>query len=108
MTHDDASTILVVGDDAATGTFLADSRPAPRVRTSVAPGVPPRRARPALAEGVRARADARERADAGLHQGGAVALDLGLQVAGLDADARFPRLPPAPQARHPRRPLRGQ
>ena len=64
--------------------------------------------RRALPEGVRAAADAGRRADAGLHEAGAAAVDLGPAEHRDDADAGLARLPAAAQARRPRRPLRGQ
>ena len=60
----------------------------------------------AVAEGVRPAAHAGRRADARVHEGGAAALDLGLSLDGHDAHARLARLPPAPQARRPRRRVR--
>ena len=59
-------------------------------------------------QGVQPAADARLRADPGVHQGRAAARRLGLSLAGPDPDARLARQPPAAQARSRGRALRGQ
>ena len=84
------------------------ARRPPGGRPAVARGPAARRADGAVAEGVRAAAHAGLGADAGLHEGGAAADDLGLPRDRLDADAGLARLPAAPQARRVRRPLHRQ
>src|SRR6185503_3274074 len=77
-----------------------------RHRPAGADRAPARRGARPVPEGVRAAAHARQRAGAGVHEGGAPASDLGLPPSRHLADAGLARPPVAPQARRPRRPVR--
>src|SRR6476619_6849972 len=80
----------------------------PRGRHARAQRAPARPAGARVPEGVRAAAGAGERADPRVHEGGAIAHDLGLPRARDHAHARLARVPTAQQARNPRRSLHRQ